>query len=123
MPAATWRRCGPGGRPSTPSTPGGTWTSSRIGALLAAAPGPDCGVGPLSLGGDFARVAGGRDAMAALRPFATSVNYVNDLGQLDQDAVRSAYGPAKYDRLVALKRTWAPANVFRRNQNIRPDPS
>ncbi len=69
---------------------------------------------------DPARVARGRDAMAALRPFATSVNYVNDLGQLDQDAVRSAYGPAKYDRLVALKRTWDPANVLRRNQNIRP---
>jgi hypothetical protein len=124
----------------------------QIGALLAAAPGPDCGVGLLSLGGAFgrvpedatafsgrsaalwlitevvwedpaedpARVAWGRDAMAALRPFATSVNYVNDLGQLDQEAVRSAYGPAKYDRLVALKRTWDPANVFRRNQNIRP---
>jgi FAD/FMN-containing dehydrogenase len=124
----------------------------QIGALLQAAPGPDCGVGLLSLGGAFgrvpedatafsgrsaalwliteavwddpaedpARIAWGRDAMAALRPFATSVNYVNDLGQLDQDAVRSAYGPAKYDRLVALKRTWDPANVFRRNQNIRP---
>ena len=124
----------------------------QIGELLAAAPGPDCGVGLLSLGGAFARVpedatafsgrdatlwlltetvwddpaedparvAWGRDAMAALRPFATSVNYVNDLGQLDQDAVRGAYGPAKYDRLVALKRTWDPANVLRRNQNIRP---
>jgi FAD/FMN-containing dehydrogenase len=124
----------------------------EIGALLAAAPGPDCGVGLVSLGGAFgrvpedatafsgrsaslwliteavwldpaedpARVAWGRDAMAALRPFATSVNYVNDLGQLDQDAVRGAYGPAKYDRLVTLKRTWDPDNVFRRNQNIRP---
>ena len=58
--------------------------------------------------------------MTALRPSATSVNYVNDLGQLDQDAVRNAYGPAKYDRLAALKRTWDPSNLFRRNQNIRP---
>jgi len=58
--------------------------------------------------------------MAALQPFATSVNYVNDLGQLDQSVVRAAYGPAKYDRLVALKRTWDPANVLRRHQNIRP---
>jgi len=124
----------------------------EIGALLDAAPGPDCGVGLLSLGGAFgrvpedatafsgrdaalwliteavwddpaedpARVAWGREAMAALRPFATSVNYVNDLGQLDQAAVRGAYGPAKYDRLAALKRHWDPANVFRRNQNVRP---
>jgi FAD/FMN-containing dehydrogenase len=123
-----------------------------VGDLLAAAPGPDCGVGLLSLGGafgrvpedatafsgraaslwlltetvwqdpaaDHARVAWGRKAMADLQPFATSVNYVNDLGQLDQDAVRGAYGPAKYDRLVALKRAWDPANLFRRNQNIRP---
>jgi hypothetical protein len=58
--------------------------------------------------------------MAALRPFATSVNYVNDLGQLDQAAVRGAYGPAKYDRLATLKGHWDPANVFRRNQNIHP---
>jgi FAD/FMN-containing dehydrogenase len=124
----------------------------RIGALVATAPGPDCGVGLLSLGGAFgrvpedatafsgrsarlwliteavwddpsedpARIAWGRDAMAALRRFATSVNYVNDLGQLDQDAVRGAYGPAKYDRLATLKRTWDPDNVFHRNQNIRP---
>jgi FAD/FMN-containing dehydrogenase len=124
----------------------------QIGALLEAAPGPDCGVGLLSLGGAFgrvpedatafsgrgaslwliteavwddpaedpARIAWGRQAMAALRPFATSVNYVNDLGQLDQDAVRGAYGPAKYERLTALKRVWDPDNLFRRNQNIRP---
>jgi FAD/FMN-containing dehydrogenase len=69
---------------------------------------------------DPARIAWGRHTMDALRPFATSVNYVNDLGQLDQDAVRGAYGPAKYDRLVALKHVWDPDNVFRRNQNIRP---
>jgi len=125
----------------------------QIGALLEAAPGPDCGVGLVSLGGAFgrvpedatafsgrgatlwliteavwddptedpARIAWGRQAMAALRPFATSVNYVNDLGQLDQDAVRGAYGPAKYERLAALKRVWDPDNVFRRNQNIRPE--
>jgi FAD/FMN-containing dehydrogenase len=123
-----------------------------VGDLLAAAPGPDCGVGLLSLGGAFgrvpedatafsgrgaslwlltetvwddpaedqARIDWGRRAMAGLRPFATSVNYVNDLGQLDQAAVRGAYGPAKYDRLVALKRAWDPDNVLRRNQNIRP---
>jgi FAD/FMN-containing dehydrogenase len=124
----------------------------RIGELVAAAPGRDCGVGLLSLSGAFgrvpedatafsgrgarlwliteavwddpaedpARIAWGRQAMAALRPFATTVNYVNDLGQLDQDAVRAAYGPAKYDRLAALKRAWDPDNVLRRNQNIRP---
>jgi hypothetical protein len=80
----------------------------QVGALLAA-PGPDCGVGLLSLGGAFGWVPEDATAFsgrtAPLRPFASSVNYVNDLGQLDQDAVRSAYGPAKYHRLVALRRT------------------
>jgi hypothetical protein len=35
--------------------------------------------------------------------------------------VRSVYGDAKLDRLVALKRTRDPDNVFRLNQNIRPE--
>jgi hypothetical protein len=34
--------------------------------------------------------------------------------------VRSVYGDAKYERLVTLKRTWDPTNVFRLNQNVRP---
>jgi FAD/FMN-containing dehydrogenase len=34
--------------------------------------------------------------------------------------VRAAYGPATYDRLVALKDRYDPDNFFRLNQNIVP---
>ena len=59
----------------------------------------------------------------AMRPFMSGGAYVNYLGaDAGIDAVRSAYGPA-YQRLVALKDRYDPANVFRLNQNIRPSAS
>jgi FAD/FMN-containing dehydrogenase len=61
-----------------------------------------------------------RDYWSALAPFHTSV-YVNFLMEEGGARVREAYGAAKYERLGALKRKYDPANVFRLNQNIRPD--
>ncbi len=62
-----------------------------------------------------------RDFEAAMRPFSTGGVYVNFLGEEGEDRVRAAYGPAKYVRLVALKKKYDPTNFFRMNQNIKPE--
>jgi hypothetical protein len=41
-------------------------------------------------------------------------------GDEDPDRVREAYGDPVYDRLVEVKTTYDPDNVFHHNQNIRP---
>jgi FAD/FMN-containing dehydrogenase len=58
------------------------------------------------------------DAIASNTPVAP---YINFMGDETTERVRAAYGPANYDRLVALKRKYDPRNLFRLNQNIRPD--
>jgi FAD/FMN-containing dehydrogenase len=61
-----------------------------------------------------------RRSMAALKPFTTVGQYVNDAVDSDVGSVRAIYGNEKYERLVRLKRTYDPDNVFRLNANIRP---
>ncbi|MGH3475751.1 MAG: FAD-binding oxidoreductase [Nocardioidaceae bacterium] len=55
-----------------------------------------------------------------LEPYSTST-YVNFLMDEGTDRIRATYGPAKYARLQALKRTYDPDNLFRRNQNVPPN--
>ena len=62
-----------------------------------------------------------RTGIGLIEPYRVVGGYVNDVSETGDDAlVRSVYGDAKYERLVALKRAWDPDNVFRLNQNIRP---
>jgi hypothetical protein len=61
-----------------------------------------------------------RNFWSALEPYHTSV-YVNFLMEEGEERIRRAYGAKKYDRLKSLKRRYDPDNLFRLNQNIRPD--
>ena len=62
-----------------------------------------------------------RRSSEAMTPFTSGGVYVNYLGAEGSARVRAAYGPEKYDRLVAIKRTYDPTNLFRMNQNISPE--
>ena len=67
-------------------------------------------------------VAWTRGLDAAIRPFGTGGEYVNDLGlETDEGStrVRKAFG-ANYDRLAEIKSKYDPGNLFRHNQNIPP---
>jgi FAD/FMN-containing dehydrogenase len=63
-------------------------------------------------------IQAGRGFAAAMRAFSTGASYLNFT--IEPDRVRDAYGDAKYARLVAIKDTYDPTNLFRLNQNIRP---
>ena len=55
----------------------------------------------------------------AMRPFSAGGVYVNFLGQEGEGRVLEAFGPEKFERLVAVKRTYDPT-FFRINRNIPP---
>jgi FAD/FMN-containing dehydrogenase len=53
-------------------------------------------------------------------PHATGGVYVNFLTDDESDRVKAAYG-TNYHRLAEIKKKYDPQNLFRINQNIRPD--
>jgi len=60
-----------------------------------------------------------KDTFAALSEHFSGARWLNYLGDDQDDAIRSAYGP-NYDRLVEVKRRYDPDNVFHLNHNIVP---
>ena len=68
---------------------------------------------------DGQHMASARKLGDAMAPYAIGV-YANNLGNEGQARVQAAYGPAKYERLAALKRKYDPDNIFHLNQNITP---
>jgi FAD/FMN-containing dehydrogenase len=64
-----------------------------------------------------------RETWQSMGPYKSDGVYVNYLGtEADEGGNRlaEAYGPAKFDKLVALKQKYDPTNFFRMNQNVRP---
>jgi FAD/FMN-containing dehydrogenase len=61
-----------------------------------------------------------RNAWQQIRPYSTGRTYINFQGA-DEDAgrIRAAYGD-NFDRLVEVKNTYDPENLFRVNRNIPP---
>src|SRR5918911_4952355 len=57
----------------------------------------------------------------AMQPFLANAVYVNYTSDEGEDLIKTAYAAKTHERLVALKNKYDPMNLFRLNQNIKPD--
>jgi FAD/FMN-containing dehydrogenase len=71
---------------------------------------------------DAANIAWARETIADLVPFSDGSRYLNFAGfqEEGESMMRAAFGP-QYARLQALKAKYDPDNLFRLNQNVRPE--
>jgi FAD/FMN-containing dehydrogenase len=69
---------------------------------------------------DDGHIGWARTSFETLRPVSAGAAYVNFMGDEGAERVEAAYGE-NHARLVELKRRYDPENVFRLNQNVRPD--
>ncbi|MCR9809836.1 FAD-dependent oxidoreductase [Vibrio parahaemolyticus] len=69
---------------------------------------------------DQACIAWARDFFAKTKPYASGGAYINFLTQDEAERTESAYGPT-YARLQEVKKKFDPNNLFRMNQNIKPE--
>jgi FAD/FMN-containing dehydrogenase len=61
-----------------------------------------------------------KEYWSALHPYSAGGAYVNFLMEEGEDRIRATYGK-NYDRLAKIKKRYDPANLFRVNQNIKPN--
>ncbi|TAN08175.1 MAG: FAD-binding oxidoreductase [Rhizobiaceae bacterium] len=71
---------------------------------------------------DESCIAWARGLFDAAKPYAAGTAYVNFMPGDEMDRVEAAYG-VNYPRLVETKQLYDPMNLFRMNQNIRPNPA
>ncbi|MGO4706505.1 FAD-binding oxidoreductase [Microvirga sp. 2MCAF38] len=69
---------------------------------------------------DKACIGWARKIFEAAKPYAAGTAYINFMPEDEPDRVEAAYGD-NYRRLVEIKRRYDPQNLFRMNQNVRPD--
>jgi FAD/FMN-containing dehydrogenase len=62
-----------------------------------------------------------RQFFRAMQHDSTGGVYVNFMTEEGEDRVRAAYHPEIWERLARLKRQYDPINLFRLNQNIKPE--
>ena len=55
-----------------------------------------------------------------MKPYSIGGGYLNRHQSEEEGEIQSAYGKAKYKRLVTLKNKYDPTNFFRFNDHIRP---
>jgi FAD/FMN-containing dehydrogenase len=68
---------------------------------------------------DTACIGWARAFFNASAPYASAGAYVNFMTEEEGNRIAAAYG-RNYDRLVQIKKTYDPKNVFHLNQNIKP---
>jgi FAD/FMN-containing dehydrogenase len=68
---------------------------------------------------DEREIAWARGTYAAVTPYLSEGNYVNFMGDDEDDTAAGAYGRT-IERLQQVKAVYDPDNVFRLNQNIKP---
>ena len=69
---------------------------------------------------DEEQIAYIRDMLRAMQPFSSGGFYPNYDSEATAGQLRAALGPAKYEKLLSLKKKYDPDNFFCLNQNINP---